>query len=202
MNKPAKYLVAAVMVALVATTLLSAQSYAEFQANWDPKSDSAEEGMLWMREEEKLARDVYLALYQTWGIRTFANIAKAEQRHMDLVAVLLQSKGIADPVATLKPGEFSNPELAKLHADLVERGKASVVEALRVGALVEDLDIADLDKLLAQTDDKDTVLVYTNLVRGSEQHLRAFTSQLSAYRQSYEPQHISQERYTAILKTR
>ena len=43
-----------------------------------PASDlSAEEtaSLLFMREEEKLARDVYNALYATWGQQTFLNIA-------------------------------------------------------------------------------------------------------------------------------
>jgi len=35
-----------------------------------------------MREEEKLARDVYLKLFDTWKLTVFSRIARSEQRHL------------------------------------------------------------------------------------------------------------------------
>lgn len=32
------------------------------------------DGLIFMREEEKLARDVYIAMYDNWGQRVFNNI--------------------------------------------------------------------------------------------------------------------------------
>jgi hypothetical protein len=45
--------------------------------------------LLYMREEEKLARDVYLTLGAHWSLPIFQNIGQSEQAHMDAVKVLL-----------------------------------------------------------------------------------------------------------------
>jgi len=164
----------------------------------DQTGDEAD-GILYMREEEKLARDVYLALYDIWGIRTFANIADSEQQHMDAVAYLISAQGLADPAAQSAPGEFQNPVLAKLYADLVAQGSKSIVEALKVGATIEDLDIYDLENFIAETDDPDAIAVYNNLLRGSENHMRSFTGQLSRYNTVYTAQFITAERLNSII---
>ncbi|AEV29758.1 hypothetical protein SpiGrapes_1971 [Sphaerochaeta pleomorpha str. Grapes] len=160
-------------------------------------SDS--EGILYMREEEKLARDVYLALYDIWGIRTFSNIAKSEQKHMDAVATLIQAQGLVDPVVGSKPGEFQNPTLAALYMSLVEQGSKSPQDALIVGATIEDLDIHDLETYLAETDDPDSLAVYSNLLRGSENHMQSFSKQLNRYNIAYEARYITDERLAGIL---
>ena len=163
---------------------------------------SIDEGILLMREEEKLARDVYLALYEKWGIKTFANIARSEQQHMDAVALLLASKGIEDPVANTEVGEFTNPKIAALYDELVTLGYTSAIDALTVGAIIEDLDISDLQELLAEIDDADTVRVYSALLRGSENHMRSFVGLLNRFGKPYEAQYISSERLTEILTGR
>ncbi|MBK9374796.1 MAG: DUF2202 domain-containing protein [Holophagales bacterium] len=136
--------------------------------------------LLFLREEEKLARDVYRALFAANGDQSFANIASAEQRHMDEVKILLDRYGLADPAATTAPGEFRNARLASLYTDLVARGAVSLVEALKVGATVEDLDLADVDKALDASDNRDIDTVMQNLAKGSRNHLRAFSQRLAA----------------------
>lgn len=49
-----------------------------------------------MREEEKLARDVYLTFGEKWGLTLFTNIAKSEQTHTDAVKTLLDRYEIKD----------------------------------------------------------------------------------------------------------
>ncbi|MDZ4169232.1 MAG: DUF2202 domain-containing protein [Coriobacteriia bacterium] len=132
-----------------------------------------------MREEEKLAHDVYTALYEKWGARVFTNIAASEQRHTDTIALLLERYGVDDPSEGKGIGEFSDPELQKLHDDLVARGSVSLTEALKVGKLIEEVDIADLDERIARTTQADVLAVYKNLRAGSVNHLRAFNAQLS-----------------------
>ena len=136
------------------------------------------DGLNYMREEEKLARDVYLMLYEQWGIRIFQNIAKAEETHMSAVAGLLERYGLPDPAADTAVGVFTNPELQALYDQLMEEGSQSLADALRVGALVEEVDIIDLEDYIDQTDNEDLLLVYQNLLKGSYNHLRAFTSAL------------------------
>ncbi|GAB6189819.1 DUF2202 domain-containing protein [Marinitoga arctica] len=157
------------------------------------------DGLLQMREEEKLARDVYLTLYDMWGIKTFYNIAQAEQTHMNAVKTILDKYDIEDPITDYTVGVFKNEELQKLYYDLVEEGKKSIISALKVGATIEDLDIYDLNQLLSETDNEDIKVVYENLKKGSENHMRAFVGVLGRYNESYKAQYISPEELTEIL---
>lgn len=152
-------------------------------------------------EEEKMARDVYTVLATKWGERPFGNIAQAEKQHMRLVSDLMVRRGMAVP-AEEKPGKFRNPEIQKLYRDFEKRGLSSRLEALRVGATVEDRDLFDLDKNLAATRDPEVKTVFTALRAGSANHIRAFTRNLSRQGVTYEPQFISPETLKAILSGR
>lgn len=158
------------------------------------------DGLLWMREEEKLARDVYLTLYEMYGLQIFQNIASSEQMHMDAVLSLLEKYGIEDP-AVDEVGVFTNPELQALYDQLIAMGSQSVEDALKVGALIEETDIKDLEEWIAKTDNADIIQVYENLMAGSENHLRAFTSVLQNYGITYEPQVISEDEYNEIISS-
>lgn len=161
---------------------------------------SAEEAasLLYMREEEKLARDMYQALYAAWGQVTFANIAASEQAHMDEIKLLLDRYGLADPA--LAPASFSDPSLQALYDRLLAQGSLSLSDALKVGAAIEEVDILDLQTRLTQTDNADLQQVYNNLMRGSYNHLNAFVSALQAQTgEIYQPQYLSHEAYAAIL---
>ncbi len=167
------------------------------------QSLNAEEraGLLKMREEEKLARDVYLTLYNKWNHRVFSNIAGAEQRHMDTVKCLLDKYSIADPVVDNAAGMFSDPNLRQLYQALVAKGLTSLENALWVGATIEDMDIYDLNTLLSQTDNEDIQSVYTNLNNGSKNHMRAFCGVLSTFGIVYEAQYLTQNEIEEIIST-
>jgi len=154
--------------------------------------------ILYLREEEKLARDVYRALFAANGDRAFANIAGAEQRHMDDVKLLLDRYGLADPASAVA-GEFKDARLASLYTDLVARGKVSLVEALKVGATIEDLDLSDVGKALDAADNRDVDAVMQNLAKGSRNHLRAFSSRLAALGAPYAAQYLPAEQIAAIV---
>ncbi len=208
MNIMKKITMITVVFALAATSVLVAEGVREVELTPAAEADSMEltlssqeDGILLMREEEKLARDVYLALYEMWGSRTFQNIARAEQQHMDAVAYLMQQQGIADPVEYADPGEFSIEKMQNLYDSLVEQGSESEIAALKVGALIEDLDIADLEHLLETAEDELTIRVWENLLAGSEMHMRAFIGQLEMAGETYEPQYISNERLNDIMNS-
>jgi hypothetical protein len=130
-------------------------------------SDIERSGLVFMREEEKLARDVYSMLYDKWGMQIFSNIAQSEQTHTEAVQTILTKYSISDPVTDDTVGVFVNTDLQKLYNELTAQGALSIEEALKVGAQIEDLDIADLQKQIALTDNDDIKLVYENLMRGS-----------------------------------
>ena len=163
---------------------------------------SAEEiaGLLFMREEEKLAHDVYVALYGLWGAQVFGNIVPSEAQHTEAVRQLILAHGLADPAATTPPGVFVNTELQRLHDQLVAMGQPSLIDALKVGCLVEEKDIVDIEEMKQQVlDEPDIVAVYDNLLCGSRNHLRAFNQALETAGGVYDqPQFLSLDEWTAI----
>lgn len=157
--------------------------------------------LLYMREEEKLAHDVYTRLYTQWGLPIFQNISQSEQTHSAAILTLLNRYGLTDP-ASSQMGVFANPDLQALYTQLMAQGSDSLAEALKVGAFIEETDIADLTARLAQTDRADIQQVFNNLLRGSGNHLRAFASTLSAQTgETYSPQVLSEADYRAIHST-
>jgi len=151
-----------------------------------------------MREEEKLAHDVYAALYSLWGANVFYQISLSETTHTEAILALLSKYGIDDPAAGAAPGEFADPALQTLYNTLMTMGRVSLIEALKVGALIEETDIKDINEKLAITDEADIVTVYTSLLCGSGNHLRAFNEKLLEQGITYVPQVISQDAWDAI----
>jgi len=157
--------------------------------------------LIHMREEEKLARDVYTTLGEKWQINIFTNIAKSEQTHTDSIKTLLERYDIEDPVKTNEVGEFTLPEMQKLYDDLVAQGSKSLLEALIVCVTIEDLDIYDLDVAIKETSQSDIKTVYENLKKGSRNHMRAFVKQIDKEGGEYIPQFISEEYSDIISKS-
>lgn len=173
------------------------------QLNSLPKEAlSAEEeaGLLFMREEEKLAYDLYTRLYEQWNDQVFNNIAQSEATHTEAVKLLLDKYELPDPATGNSIGVFTNSNLQALYNNLRADGQVSEVAALEVGAAVEEIDILDLEQqLLTVVDNQDIRLVYTNLQKGSRNHLRAFVRNLTARGITYQPQYLSQEVYEDII---
>jgi hypothetical protein len=156
--------------------------------------------LLYLWEEEKLARDVYLALAETWQLPIFANIAVAEQRHMDLVYMLIETYGFSDQIPEDIVGTFLDPNLGLLYPTLVAKGSNSLIEALFVGAEIEDMDLADLYELIESgTDNRHVELVAYNLAKGSRNHLRAFVRALNAQDQIHTPSYLNQDTFDEII---
>ncbi|MEA2007780.1 MAG: DUF2202 domain-containing protein [Chloroflexota bacterium] len=159
-------------------------------------------GMAFMREEEKLARDVYLTMYELWGLPIFQNIADAEATHMETVKILMDRYGLEDPAEDQGVGVFTNPDLQSLYDQLIDLGSQSRIEAIKVGIAIEEIDILDLEEYIAQTDKADIQQVYENLLKGSRNHLRSFAQMFEKQADEvYQPQYLSQEAYDAIVNS-
>lgn len=163
--------------------------------------DVEKAGLILMREEEKLAHDVYTVLYEKWGQNIFNNISDSEQTHTDSIKTLLDKYEIADPVKDDTIGKFTSTEMQAIYTDLVAKGEQSLKDALAVGATVEDLDIKDLRDLLVTTDNEDIQIVYQNLMKGSRNHMRAFTQQIERNGGTYSAVYITDQEYQEILDT-
>ena len=157
------------------------------------------QGLAMMREEERLAHDVYAASATLWGTPVFANIADSEATHTAAVLALLERYGLPDPLAGLPEGVFFTPAFQDLHDALVAASRGSLVDALTVGVQIEELDIRDIAALRAETDNADIQLVYDNLQRGSRNHLRSYYRLLTQQGGSYVPQTITPAEFDAIV---
>jgi hypothetical protein len=155
------------------------------------------EGLMLMREEEKMAHDVYSSFYDKFGLRVFANIANSESKHMEAVLWLINSYKLTDP-ASNELGVFENADIQNLYNKFMAEG-VNEVEALKIGAFIEEYDIADLEKLISETGNMYIVRVYTNLLNGSKNHLRAFVKNLSSGNVVYQPSVLSQTEYAEII---
>jgi len=127
-----------------------------------------------LREEEKMARDLYLEFYRTWGLTIFNNIAASEQQHMDAILVLLNKYGVEDPAAGQPEGRFSSNSIQDLYYYLQASGHRSASESLSTGETVEQTDINDLNTAISRSGHSDIVSVYTSLRSASYNHLNAF----------------------------
>lgn len=158
------------------------------------------EDLLFLREEEKLARDVYLFSYEKYKMQIFKNISNSEVQHMNSVLLLLNAYNIDDPAST-EIGVFNNLELQSIYNNLIEQSSISLIEALKVGDKIEDLDIKDLTINESRTDKLDILNVYSSLKCGSRNHLRSFHSQVLQNNGFYVPEFITQEEFDAIVTT-
>ncbi|MCF8167041.1 MAG: DUF2202 domain-containing protein [Rhodoferax sp.] len=165
-------------------------------------SATEKESLLFMREEEKLAHDVYAQLDLRWGssTRSFGSIASSEATHTEAVRQLLLRYSLPDP-APAAAGQFQNTVLQGLYNQLTTAGAVSLAEALKVGAAIEEIDMVDINKAMLSIDNQDMVLVYQNLLKGSRNHLRSFVGSLANLGISYVPQYMPAADYQLIIST-
>ncbi len=171
-----------VFIALVMAVPVSAQGPAGGKNGQSPGTLTEAEihHITYMREEEKLARDVYLTLYESYPVPIFDNISASEQRHMDALEGLIIKYGLGDPVIDDTEGVFTNSAFTDLYIKKIEQGEMSYCDALQVGIDIENLDITDINLALDEVEAKDVRRVLNNLLDGSYNHFDAFTSQYEA----------------------
>ncbi len=155
------------------------------------------ESIQFMREEEKLAHDVYIFYAEQYNVPIFRNISRSEADHQKAIMWLMNKYNIED-LSKEKAGEFNNRELQQMYDELTQA--TTLIDALKAGALIEEQDILDLENHLKKTDNTDVKRVYTNLLRASENHLRAFSRNLFRRGVEYQPKILNLQRYSDIVK--
>ncbi len=186
----------------VATIATSAQAYRgnggynsnnyNTQSTTNTLTQEQKDALTFMYQEEKVARDAYITLNDKWDVRVFANISKSEQKHIDAVKSLLIKYNIEVPVLDDTIGVFENEELQSLYDELVEKGLTSLNDAYEVGVAIEETDIADLEERMENAS-SDAQKVFSNLLRGSNNHLKAFNRQLNSDSDNYTSTNNNQE---------
>jgi hypothetical protein len=158
----------------------------------EPLDDAEKARILFIREEEKLAYDVYQTMFDIYGVSVFQNIPNSELSH---------KYNLTDPLVTNARGVFVNTNLQALYNQLVSQGRVSLLAAYQVGATIEDLDISDLNSSLEVTNNQDVRLVYDFLNKGSRNHLRSFYKNIKNWNGTYTPVYITQAEFDAIVNS-
>ncbi|NVK05886.1 MAG: DUF2202 domain-containing protein [Flavobacteriia bacterium] len=154
-----------------------------------------------MREEEKLARDLYATAADTFGLFIFNNISASEQKHMRAMWALIEKYDLNDPVVDDSRGAFSTTEFQQLYSELLPSFSTHLDSALLKGSFIEELDIHDLRNLKEITDNVDMTMIFDNLERGSRNHLRGFHDQQVQRGLTYTPVFLSQAEYDSIVNS-
>lgn len=168
--------------------------------NLTPLTELEKNDLLFLREEEKLARDIYIYAYTKYQITVFNSISQSEQKHMDNVLSILNQYSITDPAST-QIGVFNNAALQSLYNQLKSQVDISASESLKVGATIEELDINDIDDFIANTSNSQMLNMYEKLNCGSKNHIRSFTSQIISSGNVFVPQYITVQEYNTILNS-
>lgn len=189
------------MKKIILTATVTITSLIGFTQQPLPLNQEEKNAILYMREEEKLARDVYEFLYTTWGGNPFGNIRLSEQTHMDRMKMLINTYELTDPVTLNRDeqGVFTNTILQKYYNEFIILGRHSLTDALKTGAKIEELDIKDLKERMKQTQRPDIISIYTELNKASENHLRAFVRRLTMLGEIYEPVILNNREFENII---
>ena len=157
--------------------------------------------LVYLLEEEKLARDVYLTAHERWQLTVFRRVAGSERSHMAWARALVNRYGLEDPTAASGLGIFTEPRFQDLYESLTELAAGSVESALLVAAAIEEMDIRDLKRALRRADNEDLDMLYQNLLKGSRNHLRIFSRSLARRGVTFEPAYLSPEEYQALVES-
>jgi hypothetical protein len=180
--------------------------------------------LIFMREEEKLARDVYLTLGTMYPDSViFGKIDDSEQTHITAVKTMLEKYGVDDPNTNDNIGAFTGEDYGWYFTEkfnlLVERASISELEALYVGAFIEELDMMDINQCpevivetdngindvsecgKIYTDNSDILNLYSSLLDGSDNHLEGYVKNIEKYigEGNYQAQVLTQEQVDEIL---
>ena len=156
-------------------------------------------GLAFIREEEKVSRDLYQSFYEKETFSIFQDTARSEQSHMDSVLILLDKYGLKDPAKEAR-GEFENSTLQEIYDNLRIIGNTSGDDALKAAASFEEISIIDLERLISSTNKEDIRTVYGGLLAGSKKHLRSYVNALAEQKVKYEPRHLDREEYDEFVK--
>lgn len=150
-----------------------------------------------MKDEEKLARDVYTTLSNKFGGTVFTRISDAESRHLNAIVLLLANYGLTETIAA--PGVYDDQAFNALYTTLVAKGSTTLSDAYSVGAMIEEMDIKDLMDASQQVKNENVLMVFENLTRGSRNHLRAFNFQLVNLGVIYQPVYLDLTTFQGII---
>ena len=181
-----------------ATTFALAGVTPAFDSTADLTADEIE-FIYAVREDEKVARDLYFSFFGTFGLKPFENIGKAEDNHIKATEKLFDYYEIDYP-ALSENGKFENAIRQKLFDSLLLKGTPEL-EAFKVMAMLEESNIVEYGEVLKTIANPNIKIVIENLARASANHFKAAIRQITALGGTYTPAIMTQEQYEAVIAT-
>ncbi len=157
------------------------------------------EGLIFIWEEEKVARDLYASLHEENNLSIFMELMRSEQSHMDQAKAVIDQYGLSTPGEN-EPGVFQNQTLQEIYDRLLSEGLPSDEDALQAAAEYEEISVMDLERELAATENEDVKVVYQGLLAGSRKHLRSYVADLHDLGIEYAPRHLDKASFEEIVK--
>jgi hypothetical protein len=161
-------------------------------------SSREKDGLIFIWEEEKAARDLYTSLYEKNNLSIFLNLITSEQSHMDQARAVIEKYGL--PLPENEPGIFQNQTMQQMHDELLAEGLQSDQDALQVAAAFEEISIMDLEKELAAAQAEDIRTVYQGLLAGSRKHLRSYVAELEDQGIQYDPRYLDRVEFEETVR--
>lgn len=156
------------------------------------------DGLIFIWEEEKAARDIYSSLYEKNNQTIFLDLTRSEESHMDQAKAVIDKYGLVLPADV--PGVFENQTLQDIHDRLLAEGLESDEQALKVAAEFEEISIMDLEAELAAAENEDVRTMYQGLLAGSRKHLRSYVADLKEQGIEYEPRHLLRSEFEETVR--
>lgn len=156
------------------------------------------DGLIFIWEEEKAARDIYSSLYEKNNLTIFLDLTRSEESHMDQAKAVIDKYGLVLPADV--PGVFENQTLQDIHDRLLAEGLESDEQALKVAAEFEEISIMDLEAELAAAENEDVRTMYQGLLAGSRKHLRSYVADLKEQGIEYEPRHLLRSEFEETVR--
>ena len=184
-------------------TRFTSASFDEIDAlPYEPPTGAQRAALRFVAEQERLAMDLFLDLYNEWGDPVLLDLHTAEQTHRDAVVWLLGKYGLPDPAGGLPSGVYDDPELQALSDDLFFIGTERFTGALTAGAILAEASIDELEyQLDVEVDTWDVEFLYDTLLLAERNHLRLFVWRLERYGIVYEPAYLSDAAFERIVNT-
>jgi hypothetical protein len=194
----------------------------------DPVLDFNEQThLVFICEEEKLARDVYRVLGRRFPeIASFAVMAENKEASNCAVQELLHKYRVSVPRVNRNVGEFSwgiyGRYFTEKYMVLTGQGSSSPLNALYVGAFIEELNILDIKQCpkaivdiangindtsacgIEYTDNPDVLGMYEDLLNESREHLRLLVKDIDQLigAGNYQAQVLQQKEVDTIISGR
>jgi hypothetical protein len=141
-----------------------------------------QDSIQYMYNEEGLAYDIYLSLYQIYPLQQLQNIAlNSESKHQEAVNQLAIKYALN--LVPSSAGIYEVEAIDELYDTLYQKGVDSEQDALEVGCMVEVVDIDDLNTFISQaqaSNAPDVVAIFDYLRKGSYKHYWEFDSALKS----------------------